>query len=90
MAAGKKTGGRVKGVPNKATAAKAKAVAESGLTPLDYMLTVMRDDKADLARRDEMAKAAAPYVHNRLAAIAHTGPEGGPMSVGFYWLPPQS
>jgi len=40
---GRKTGGGSrKGRPNKATAAKAAAVAASGLTPLDYMLEVMR------------------------------------------------
>ena len=33
--------------------------------PLDYMLRVMWDDKADLRRRDEMAKAAAPFLHAR-------------------------
>lgn len=42
MARGAKTGGRKKGASNRATAAKAKAVAESGLTPLDYMIDVMR------------------------------------------------
>jgi hypothetical protein len=30
------------------------------------MLRIMRDDKADAKRRDEMAKAAAPYLHPRL------------------------
>ena len=33
----------------------------------------MRDPNADQARRDECAKAAAPYVHPRLAAIEHGG-----------------
>jgi len=73
MAAGKKTGGRVKGVPNKASAAKAQEVAASGLTPLDYMLAIMRDETATVDRRDDMAKAAAPYVHPKLAAVEHSG-----------------
>ncbi len=34
-----------------------------GLSPLDYMLQIMRDDHADDARRDKMAMAAAPFVH---------------------------
>src|SRR5262245_427836 len=34
--------------------------------PLDYMLKVMRDPKADKARRDRMAIAAAPYCHERV------------------------
>lgn len=73
MAVGKKTGGRTKGVPNKATAAKAEAVAASGLTPLDYMLAVMRDETIASDRRDDMAKASAPYVHPKLAAVEHSG-----------------
>lgn len=87
---GQRRGGRTKGIPNKASAAKAAEVAASGLTPLDYMLSVMRDELADKDRRDDMAKAAAPYVHNRLAAIEHSGPDGGPMVAMFSWLPSQS
>lgn len=40
-----------------------RAARESGMSPLDYMLTVMNDDEADKDRRDRMAVAAAPYVH---------------------------
>ena len=37
------------------------------LTPLDYMLKVMNDDKElDKARKDRMAVSAAPYVHPRV------------------------
>ena len=77
---GKKTGGRQKGVPNKATAAKAAAIARSGESPLDYMLRVMRNVKADLTTRLDAAKSAAPYVHPKLAAISHSG------SIGTYDL----
>lgn len=73
MAVGKKTGGRTKGVPNKATAAKVAEVEASGLTPLDYLLSVMRDDQKMPDVRLDAAKAAAPYVHPRLAAINHSG-----------------
>ncbi len=38
MALGKKTSGRKKGTPNKLTAKRQAEIAESGLTPLDYML----------------------------------------------------
>jgi hypothetical protein len=34
-------------------------------TPLEYMLSVMNDNEADISRRDRMAIAAAPYVHGR-------------------------
>lgn len=37
--------------------------AAAGMSPLDYMLSVMRDATADPSRRDRMAIAAAPYTH---------------------------
>ncbi len=64
-----KTGGRQKGVTNKATAAKIAEVEASGLTPLDYMLTRLRDENLDHEIRMDAAKAAAPYCHARLAAV---------------------
>lgn len=73
MAAGRKTGGRTAGVPNKATVKRQAEIAASGLTPLDYMLAIMRDAQADDELRFEAAKAAAPYVHPRLASIDNTG-----------------
>lgn len=75
--------GRRKGSPNKRTAELQEAVAASGETPLDYMLRVMRDQTFDYARRDDMAKAAAPYVHAKLAAVEHTGKDGGPLVVNL-------
>ncbi|MDR7035261.1 hypothetical protein [Mesorhizobium sp. BE184] len=43
------------------------------------MLKVMRNPKATDQRRDDMAKAAAPYVHPKLASMQHTGRNGGPI-----------
>ncbi len=60
--------GRKAGSPNKASIERQAEVAASGTTPLDYMLEVMRDLTQPFDRRDEMAKAAAPYVHPRLAS----------------------
>lgn len=78
-----KTGGRKKGSRNKASAAKAAEIAASGLTPLDYMLDVMRNAEMPPDRRDDMAKAAAPYVHPKLGAIEHTGKDGDPIKMAF-------
>ncbi len=72
MAKGQKTGGRKKGTPNRATAAKEAAIAASGMTPLDYMLAVMRDSRADYEVRLDAAKGAAPYVHPKLAQVDAT------------------
>ncbi len=69
MARGFKTGGRKKGVKNLASAEAKKAAESTGITPLEYMLSVMRDTGADKERRDRMAHAAAPYIHARIATV---------------------
>lgn len=74
-----KTGGRKKGVRNKATAKKEAEIAASGVTPLAYMLDVMRNPGEDPDKRLDAAKSAAPYVHPKLAAIEHTGANGQPL-----------
>jgi hypothetical protein len=58
--------GRPKGSRNKRTCALVEAAQNGGELPLDYMLRVMRDPNAAAKRRDEMAKAAAPYLHSKL------------------------
>ena len=37
----------------------------ANMTPLDYMLSVMRDPTADNDRRDKMSYYAAPYMHSK-------------------------
>ena len=76
---GERRGGRKKGTPNKANAQLQAEIAASGETPRDYMLRIMRDETVEPARRDDMAKAAARYVHPTFAAIEHTGEGGGPI-----------
>ena len=67
---GKRPGaGRKAGVPNKRTAAVIEAVEASGVTPLDYMLDVMRNPANDAAMRLDAAKSAAGYVHAKLSAV---------------------
>ena len=65
--------GRKAGVPNKVNAEKRKAIEESGITPLDYMLKLLRDETSDKEDRMWAAEKAAPYIHARLAAINHSG-----------------
>ena len=69
MARGLKTGGRKKGSRNKKTAVQVAEIEATGETPLQYMLRIMRDERADDALRSDMAKAAAPYVHPKLSNI---------------------
>lgn len=50
-----------------------KRALEGGMSPLDYLLGVMRDTNQDAGRRLDAAKAAAPYVHARLNAVSMSG-----------------
>lgn len=70
---GERRGGRKAGTPNRKNAATVAAIEASGLTPLEFMLQSMRDEGLDLAIRHDMAKAAAPYVHPRLATVEQKG-----------------
>ena len=73
---GKRPGsGRKRGGANRQSREVADAVAVTGETPLAYMMSVLRDQNAEQARRDEMAKSAAPYVHPKLHAVAPPKPE---------------
>ena len=69
MARGRKTGGRQKGTLNRATAEARAAAEATGILPLAYMLSVMRDSTADAKRRDAMAMAAAPYLHPKVSPV---------------------
>ena len=51
-----KTGGRKQGSKNRRTALLDNA-AKKGTLPLDYMLKVVRDPKADKERRDDMGQS---------------------------------
>jgi len=67
-----KTGGRKKGSLNKRTRELLAHATAGGELPLDYMLQIMRGEEAETSRRDEMAKAAAPFLHPRPAAVERT------------------
>ena len=88
---GKRIGaGRKPGSVNRVTLAAKEAMAASGeLTPLQYMLDAMRS-AAGSPRGDDMAKAAAPYVHAKLAAVDATLQANVDGSVTFTWLPPET
>ena len=61
--------GRPRGAINLAMRDVISAASASGEMPIAYMLRVMRDEKVRDARRDEMAKAAAAYLHTKLSSI---------------------
>src|SRR5215470_10624269 len=88
MATGSKTGGRERGTPNKASAAKAAAIAASGLTPLDFAIATMRryaakadaweqiadDETATPSERAEAAKTAREYTQFAMDAAKTAAP----------------
>lgn len=58
--------GRKKGSLGAAGRAKhLVATRPVGVTPLEFMLTVMRDEAQPKEIRDHMAIAAAPYCHSK-------------------------
>lgn len=73
--------GRKVGAATTRTREIANSAAEEGITPLDYMLSVLRDDTKSSEQRMWAAEKAAPYVHPKLAAIAHSGADGGPLEL---------
>lgn len=74
---GKRPGaGRKPGAANKATAKQREEVKASGLTPLDYLLSIMRDEIAPRQERVDAAHKAAPYVHPKLASVDHKSSDG--------------
>jgi len=40
---------------------------------LAQLLRIMRDPSQPVGRRDDMAKAAAPFCHSRLSSVEHSG-----------------
>lgn len=71
--------GRKKGGRNLKSLIQQAEANDGGETPLQYMLRVMRDERQNLQRRDDMAKAAAPYVHARLASTELKGDKDRPV-----------
>lgn len=88
---GKRKGaGRPKGARNVKTKQQVKAVEEGGITPLEYMLSTLRDETRTHEDRMDAASKAAPYVHSRLNAVDHSSTDGTmtpPDAVGIYQLP---
>jgi hypothetical protein len=66
---GERRGGRQKGTPNKSTALKKAALsaasADPTITPLQFLLGVMRDPQVPTDLRIRVARAAAPLVHGK-------------------------
>ena len=64
---GSKTGGRQKGSKNRKQPVATIIAQSAGESPLEFMLRYMHDDTKEDSIRVDMAKAAAPYIHSKLA-----------------------
>ena len=75
---GERRGGRKPGTPNKSTAlvnaAFDAATANPDLSPLDFLLGVMRDSSIPPDCRMKAAQAALPYTNSKLARSPATDP----------------
>src|SRR5262249_39724788 len=71
--------GRKKGSVNKnhRPAQIRKALEGEGITPLQFMLGIMRDPTQPPSIRMDMAKAAAPFCHARRVPEVAEGKPGG-------------
>jgi hypothetical protein len=79
---GERRGGRKPGATNVRTRiAKdiADGVLSSGESPLEFLVKTYRDETQDMAVRIDAAKAAAPYVHPKLATVEHKGDPENPI-----------
>lgn len=64
--------GRKPGSVNRRNAEVIAEAIEAGITPVEFMLTIMRDEDADPKRREWAAEKAAPYLHPRPAPLERT------------------
>ena len=77
---GKRQGaGRKPGSASQKTREIANQAVKDGLTPLEYMLAVLRDDAADPNRRDRMAVAAV--LDDPRLGVGFGGADRGRMSL---------
>lgn len=65
----RKGAGRKAGSATKRTREIADKAAEGGITPLEYMLEVMRNVENDPRERLSAAVSAAPFVHAKLSSV---------------------
>lgn len=68
---------RPRGKQSITTLARHAAVERGGITPLDFMLEVLRNEGLPHDMRMDAAKAAAPYCHARLNSIDVKGQGAG-------------
>jgi hypothetical protein len=62
----------------------AEEISGQAATPQDQFKLLLAKAKQAAGLRQmahECARDAAPYIHPKLSAVAHTGPDGGPIEI---------
>jgi hypothetical protein len=77
MALGRKTGGRVKGTPNKGTLAVAERLEAIGCDPIEAMARIAMDIKTPIDLRTKLYSELAQYIAPKRKAVEHTGESTG-------------
>ncbi|HEV2514163.1 MAG TPA: hypothetical protein VGV07_02845 [Devosia sp.] len=62
--------------PNAPNDTPATTPAAPSLTPLDFLLAIMRDETATRSERVDAANKAAPYLHSKHATVDHRSSDG--------------
>lgn len=58
------------------TTSPRSAPADPAQTPLDFLLSIMRDETATRSERVDAANKAAPYLHSKHATVDHRSSDG--------------
>ena len=74
MRGGRRSGaGRKRGSLSTRTQEIVAAATREGITPLEFLLEVLRDESKPFGDRYRAAVDGAPYLHPRLAAVDYSG-----------------
>jgi hypothetical protein len=52
-----------------------------GITPLEFLLPLVRDEELSIETRTEAAKAAAPYLHRKMPIALEGGDLDRPITI---------
>jgi hypothetical protein len=59
--------------PKAKSSKKASSTDKGSLSPLEFMLNLLRDGEASIDNRKWAAYHAAPYCHSKLSTVDHSG-----------------
>jgi len=81
MAAGRKTGGRLAGTPNRTTRDVQELLESLGCDPIEGMARIAMNPKVRLEVRARMFAELAQYVYPKRKAVEHGGAGPSPLEI---------